>query len=445
MEVIVKRTEKFSVLYDLPVDTEFVCCIGGRGGGKTYEVSKFVAFSVAVKGKRCQVLRDEKEGIKESILNEVLLRWDSANKQNVLDRQFSRLENGIKNNKTGEMAVFTKGFRASTLDKKANMKAVSNVDIAVIEEGEDIRDEDKFNTFSDSIRKEGSYIIFIMNTPDIYHWVVRRYFHAVPITVDDEPLLSDSERSGYFKLVPRDVRGFVAVQCNYSDNTFLPEKTVRQYEAYGDPDSHLYNLHHYLTSIKGYSTTGLKGQIFKNYDIIKPEEFMSLDCAECYGLDFGTTSPAGVIWVKIHGDHVYLKELNYEGLALVPLAKKLNDLGFTDETLIIADCAEPHTIRHLREGVARYLDEGDCERYPYAALGFRNILPSPEKGIAAGIEKLLSMKIHITSDSPNMIAEASQYVWAVDKDGKPSGKPIDNHNHLWDPVRYVIQVHGRLF
>ena len=138
MDVIVKRTPKFAPLYELAEDTEIVVCIGGRGGGKTYEVSKFIAYSAAIKGKRCQVLRDEKEGIKESILNEVLLRWDTANKQSVLDKQFSRLENGIKNNKTGEMAVFTKGFRASTLDKKANMKSVSNVDIACIEEGEDI-------------------------------------------------------------------------------------------------------------------------------------------------------------------------------------------------------------------------------------------------------------------------------------------------------------------
>lgn len=55
------------------------------------------------------------------------------------------------------------------------MKSVSNIDIAVIEEAEDLRDEDKFNTFSDSIRKEGSVIIIILNTPDVHHWIVKRF------------------------------------------------------------------------------------------------------------------------------------------------------------------------------------------------------------------------------------------------------------------------------
>jgi PBSX family phage terminase large subunit len=362
----------------------------------------------------------------------------------VLDKQFSRLENGIKNNKTGEMAVFTKGFRASTLDKKANMKSVSNVDIACIEEGEDIRDEDKFNTFSDSIRKRGSYIIFIMNTPDIYHWIVRRYFNAIPITEEDEPQLTDTERSGYFKLMPKDVHGLVTIQCNYKDNTFLPDKTVRQYEAYGDPDSHLYNLHHYLTSIKGYSTTGLKGQIFKNYDIITPEEFLELDYAECYGQDFGTASPAATVWMKVKGDHVYLKELNYEPLALVELGKKLDEIGMLEDTLIVADCAEPDTIRELRFGISKYLSEEDRERYPNASLGFRNMRPAPNKSIKGGIDKLLSMKIHVTSDSPNLIAEFSQYVWAVDKDGKPSGKPIDAHNHCFVGSTLITTPYGMM-
>jgi PBSX family phage terminase large subunit len=279
-----------------------------------------------------------------------------------MDRAFTRLENGIKSNKTGEMVVFTKGFRASSLDKKANMKSVSNVDIAIIEEGEDIRDEDKFNTFSDSIRKKGSFIVFIMNTPDIYHWIVRRYFNAVPITTDDEPRFDQKELDGYFKLTPKNVRGVVVIQTSFRDNEHLPEKTIRQYEEYGDHDSPMFNAHHYLTSIQGYSTTGLKGQVFKSYKLIEPDEFMSLDYAECYGLDFGTSSPAGIVWVKVHGNKVYVKELNYEPLKLVQLGKKLDELGFKDDTLIVADCAEPDTIRELRMGLMKYFDDEERER-----------------------------------------------------------------------------------
>jgi len=146
MAVRVRAADPFKVLYKLPANTNIVICIGGRGGMKTYEVSKFVAFSATIRRKRCAVLRDEKETIRESILNEVLLRYDTANRNGALEGKFERLGIGIKDRETDEMLVFTKGFRASSGAKTANLKSISNVDIAVVEEAEDIRDEDKFNT-----------------------------------------------------------------------------------------------------------------------------------------------------------------------------------------------------------------------------------------------------------------------------------------------------------
>lgn len=445
MEVRVKVSKKFAKLYDLPVDTSYVILMGGRGGGKTYEASKFISFSATLLDKRCQILRDEAVGIKESIMNEILLRFDTANRDGVFDKSFSRLGNGIKNTKTGEMAVFSKGFRASSLEKKANMKSVSNIDIAVIEEAEDLRDEDKFNTFSDSIRKEGSVIIIILNTPDIHHWIVKRFFDAIPLSVDDEPDLLGEDLDGYFKLVPKGTAGVVCMQSNYTDNEFLPHKTKIQYEAYGDPASSMYNLHHYLTNIKGYSTTGLKGQIFKNYDMISLEEYNLIDSLEVFGVDFGTASPAGVVAVKIIGNDLYVRELNYEPCDLISLGKKLNDLGIGSHDLIVADCAEPTTILELRMGLEKYFSAEDRERYPAASYGFGNIRPSPDKSINSGISKMLGMRIHVVKGSDNLVKEFTMYVWATDRDGKSLDKPVDAYNHLCDPLRYITRVHGIWF
>ena len=445
INVTIKVTDKFKPLYNLPEDTEMVILMGGRGGGKTYEASKFIAYSVAVKNKRCQILRDEKETIKESILNEILLRYDTANRDRKFDRAFLRLENGIKNNTTGEMAVFAKGFRASSLDKKANMKSVSNVDIGLIEEAEDIRDEDKFNTYADSIRKEGSFIIVILNTPDIHHWIVRRYFNAVPVTSADEPNFEDNELDGYFKLEPKGQRGVVIIQTNYYDNSFLPEKTVRRYEEYGQKENPLYNLHHYLTSIRGYSTTGLKGQVFKRWRTCSLEEYNSLDYTEVFGVDFGTASPAAITAVKISGRTIYVRELNYEPLPAQDIAKKLDSLGIGRSDLIVADCAEPDSIRLIRLGIKRYLSEEEQQRYPNASAGFRNIRPAMDKSIRAGIDMLLSMEIVIVDGSDNLMKEFTMYVWATDRDGKPMDKPIDNWNHGIDTIRYIVRVHGLWF
>ena len=449
MKVNVEVSDIYRPLYDLGADVDIVVLMGGRGSGKTYEASKFTVFSSVVRGKRVQVLRDERSTVKESILNDILLQYDKVNSSGVLDAMgFSRLENGIKNNKTGEMVVFTKGFRASTSDKRTNLKGVSNLDIGIIEEGEDVRDSVKFDTFHDSVRKEGSFLIFIMNTPDIYHFIVQRYYTAIAITEEDEPLLTDIERDGYFKLVPKDIKGFLSIQTNYEDNKHLPDKTVERYRAYGDPESHLYNLHHYLTSIKGYSTTGLKGQVFKRYELIDKDVYDALEYEEIYGMDFGTASPTAVVAVKMRKNEIYIHELAYAPMSLREMGFKLDELGFDGDTLIIADCAAADMIRSLRFGLAAQMTETEWETYPNAAAGFRNLRPSPDKSIKAGLDTLLGMRIYVTRGSENILRELSLYVWATDRDGKSLDKPIDDHNHAIDSIRYVAQglnrLHGRV-
>lgn len=449
MKVSVNVSPTYKPLYELGNDIEIVVLMGGRGSGKTYEASKFSVFSATMRGKRVQVLRDERSTVKESILNDILIQYDKVNSGGVLSAMgFTKLEQGIKNERTGEMVVFTKGFRASTSDKKTNLKGVSNLDIGIIEEGEDVRDSQKFDTFHDSVRKDGSFLVFIMNTPDIYHFIVQRYYTAVAITEEDEPLLTDMQRDGYFKLVPKDIKGFVSIQTTFADNVHLPEKTVERYKAYGDPDSHLYNLHHYLTAIKGYSTSGLKGQVFKHYELIDKEEYDALDYEEVYGMDFGTASPTTVMAVKMRKNDIYIHELAYAPMSLREMAFKLNDLGMDGDTLIIADCAAADMIRSLRFGLAAQMTESEWEQYPNAAGGFRNMRPSPDKSIKAGLETLLGMRIHVTRGSENTLREFAMYVWAVDRDGKSLDKPIDDNNHAIDAIRYVAQglnrLHGRV-
>ena len=126
-------------LWNLPPKTDTVILIGGRGGMKTYGVSDYIAHQAAVNKKRCVILRDEKSLIKDSILNEILIRYDSI----PFNTNTERLQTGLRDKDSGEDVVFTKGFRASENSKKANLKGISNIDIAVIEEMEDLTDEDK--------------------------------------------------------------------------------------------------------------------------------------------------------------------------------------------------------------------------------------------------------------------------------------------------------------
>lgn len=431
----------FKVLYQLPEGTNLVICIGGRGGAKSWEVSKFTAYSATIKKKRCVILRDEKEKIRESILNEIFNRYDTANANGHFDPFYDKLDTGIRDKQSGDMLIFTQGFRASSKEKRSNLKGVSDIDIAIVEEAEDIRSFSKFNTFKDSMRKPGRLIIIMLNTPDVNHWVVSKYFNLDPV------LNEKGDATGYFKLIPKEIPGFIAIQTNYKDNPFLPEDVIRDYEGYGDPASHLYDLHYYMTQILGYASTGRKGQILTKVHRITLKDYVALPYKEIYGLDFGTSSPAGLVGVKLHHDAAYIRELNYLPKDTLGIGIMLCQLGFTSKEVIIADSAVPLDIAKLRNGwSATELTPEQVQKYPQLLKGFFVLAAIKGPGsIESGIRAMKGMQLFAVEESENLWTEIRNYVFDVDRNDIPTEQPVDDFNHLIDPARYVITGRGRLF
>ena len=437
----VKNTGPFQVLYNLPKGTNLVICIGGRGGRKSWEVSKFTAYSATIKKKRCVVLRDEKEKIRESILNEIFNRFDTANQYGHFNGIYDKIDTGIRDRESGDMLIFTQGFRASSKDKRSNLKGVSDVDIAIVEEAEDIRSFSKFNTFKDSMRKPGRLIIVMLNTPDVDHWVVSKYFDLEPILGDD------GAGTGYFKLIPKKIPGFVAIQTNYKDNPFLPEDVIRDYEGYGDLKSHLYDPHYYFTQILGYASSGRKGQILTKVKRISLKEYIDLPYTEIYGLDFGTSSPAGLIGCKIHRNTSWARQMNYLPKDTLGIGIMLCQLGFTSKELIIADRASPIDISKLRRGwSAAELTPEQLEKYPQLVMGF-NVLASIKGpgSIMTGLGMMIGMELYAVEESEDLWTEIRNYIYAVDKFDRQTDEPVDDFNHLIDPWRGIILARGRLF
>lgn len=429
MNVEVIKQPEFDILYNLPEDTNTVVLIGGRGGMKTYEASKFIAFSATVKLKRCAILRDERELVRESILNEILLRYDTANESGILDTRFERQSNGIKDKKTGEMLVFTKGFRASDLQKRANLKSISNVDIALIEEAEDIRDQDKFNTFADSIRKEDSLIIIILNTPDINHWIVKRYFNLKQV------------EDGFYEIIPKKLKGFVCIQTSYLNNPFLPQHIKDRYESYGNPESHLYNPYYYKTAILGYASTGRKGQILTKVKPITLKEYLELPYKEYYGQDFGTASPAALIGVKFNRNTCYARQINYKPMSSVNIGIMYAKLGFTLADRIVADNADKEAIQKLSKGFKESdLNEEIRKDYPTLMRGFY-IVPCKNKDLKHRISLMDSLELFAVEESTDLWEEILNWVYAQDKNGNYIDEPIAGYDHLIDGWGYVITDH----
>lgn len=419
----------FEKLHNLPAGTNLVILIGGRGGMKSYECSKYIAKTSTIDARRCAILRDEQSKIKNSILNEIYLRYDEANKYGHLNNYFEKQENSIKDRKTRREVVFTMGFRASSNINTAGLKSVSDVDTAVIEEAEDIRDVYKFNAFSDGIRKEGYLIIIVLNTPDINHWIVKRYFNAIAVKGHD----------GYFELIPKGIEGFVCIQTSYQDNPHLPKTKVTEYENYGNPNSHTYDLHYYLTAIKGYASSGRKGQILTKVKPIKLADYMALPFPEVYGQDYGTGSHAPLGGFKFNGNNSYIRGIDYDPKDTLAIGKLYARVGFGKNHKVISDSAEPETIKKLQDGWKHSeLEPADYDMYPQLLKGFYIVPAIKGPGsVETSIGILTGMNLFAVEESTDVWEEINNWIYDVDKNNNPTDKPKKGYDHYMACWRYV--------
>lgn len=404
---------------------------GDRAGKKTHEVSKWIAFQTMIKGRRTVLLRDEKALIKETILNEVWERYDTANKNGQFNSIYTKNEGELKEKATGNVLLYTKGFRASSNSKTAGLKGASQISIAILEEAEDFRDPIKYNTFVDSLRKEGCIIVIMMNTADISHFLQKRYFNY------DHVLDDKGEATGFFKLIPKDIPGFVAIQTNYTNNKYLPSHIVHNYKAYGDPSSPTYDYYYYMTAIMGYASTGRKGQVFTKCKPIKFADYMKLPFKEILGQDFGTARPAATTGNKFDANRVYIRLINYKPLPVLEIGKMYSRLKLNNTDRIVCDYAEPNSISKLANGFNE-LSAKEYELYPELAHGFYAV-PCPSKDIKARISLMSGMEIFLVEEHQELWDEVNNFVYATDKNGNYTDTPVDDWNHaVFDASGYVI-------
>lgn len=246
----------------LPVWEEFyygkwdvAVLVGSRGSGKTWNVSNFSCVStLANTNYRTLVLRDVGGSIKESIFKEIKDRFldiqeeitDNYNRPEILEKIFDFQATQIVNKKTKETNVFSKGFRTSRVGQTSDLKGFADIDLVIMEEMEDVKDEERVNKLIDTLRKKGHKIIIILNTPNLEHWVVKRFF--------DSEFKNEIDGVRYYELKPKKIDRVCQVISTFKDNPFLPENVVKRYESYGIKGSYNYNLHHYYTDILAYAT-----------------------------------------------------------------------------------------------------------------------------------------------------------------------------------------------
>jgi phage terminase large subunit len=162
----------------------------------------------------------------------------------------------------------------------------------------------------------------------------------------------------------------------------------------------------------------VEGRIYTDWKIVEKIPYEARLIRR--GMDFGySVDPTAIVDIyDYNGGYLIDEQLYRKGQSNKQLADFLNNL---EETLVIADSAEPKSIDEIKNyGV--------------------NILPA-EKGkdsVNYGIQLIQDKKIWITKRSINGIKEYREYMWKTDKEGRSVRVPGVSADHFLDAMRYAI-------
>lgn len=208
--------------------------------------------------------------------------------------------------------------------------------------------------------------------------------------------------------------GVKLIISDHRKNYFLSQEEHERIEGIEDEE---------LWKVYARGLTGkIEGLVLTNWDIcdtLPPREEWKMSCR---GLDFGfTNDPSALEHVVLaHGELWIEEELYSTGLTNPDIAHRAKDEGIGSSDQIIADCAEPKSIRELQ------------------AHGlWVTASPKGQDSIVSGLDILKRYRIHVTRRSIGLLSNLRIYQWGKDKDGNMTNKPEDKNNHGIDAIRYV--------
>jgi len=293
----------------------------------------------------------------------------------------------ITNKHTGSQILF-KGIKTSSGVQTASLKSLTGITTFVVDEAEELVDEQVFNKIDYSVRVKGiqNRVILIMNPATVDHWIYKRWF------------LSNQENTTY-------------IHTTYLDNIDnLNEDVVARFEQLKES-----NPKEYEHVVLGGWKLKADGVIFENWETGNFDNSLPF----IFGADYGfTNDPSTLIKVALDEKRklIYCEEKLYKKhLSTDQLKSIYKDI--VGSNLVVCDSAEPRLINDLKQSGI-------------------NAIPCIKKGgsVLSGIQDLLGYKLIICGNSPNLITELNNYEW-IDKGTKTV--PIDDHNHLIDPLRYA--------
>lgn len=282
----------------------------------------------------------------------------------------------------------------------------------------------EFKSFEDEQDAKGGRRDYLfINEANGIRWDV---FEQLHVRTNKQTFIDYNPTSPFWahkKLIGRsDVQTFIS---NYKHNPNLSKEIIAKIELWKTEDPEKWKVY-------GLGKTGeTEGVIFKDVNWI--ESLPDYIDKYCYGMDFGFNDPTTLVKVGSSDGELYIECLLYESGLITSSLKvenkdvpnindRLIELGIKKTDLMIADNADPKTIRELK------------------LLGWKIKGAKKGKGsILAGINKIKKYKRLNIVSRKECKEEQIGYIWGKDKFGEPTDEPIDDFNHFWDGSRYGIQ------
>lgn len=200
----------------------------------------------------------------------------------------------------------------------------------------------------------------------------------------------------------------------YKDNPFLPLVQVKEIEKLKDRDPNLWRIF-------GLGQKGLPTKMVFTHQQIYHE--LPLDAKLLgYGIDWGYSDPSTLVAIYKNNEGIYAEEKLYlKNITIPDFIYKIKDLNLNLRDDFIADSANPQAIEELKRNHI-------------------NCKPVKKNSILHGIDLLKRNNFFIHANSKNLLTEFQSYIWKTDKNGNNLDEPVDNHNHLIDGIRYVLEM-----
>lgn len=381
---------------------------GGRGSGKSYNVSVFLERLSFESGHKILFSRYTMASASMSIIPEFQEKIES----DVVSECFDVTKTDITNTYSDSVIMF-RGIKTSSGVQTAKLKSIQGLTTFVCDEAEEWTSEEDFEKIMLSIRQKGiqNRIIIIMNPCDSNHWVYKRFIEKTHKLVEIDGVQVQISTHP----------NVLHIHTTYFDNLEnLSPEFLKEVE-----DMKKSNPEKYAHVVIGRWTDVAEGAVFKKWGIVKefPVHAKKVALASDWGY---TNDPSTGIRCGIMDNRLYVDELFYEtGMLTNTIAEKLKPWGLK----VYGDSADPRLIQEIKNrGVNIY----PVDKFPGS--------------IKAGIDKIHEMELFVTERSYHIIEELRKYVWDKDKDGHYINEPVDAWNHCIDPIRYYILGHilGRI-